>query len=448
MSYRKIIFCWMLMAPLFVACSQGADFLPTAEPSLPAAEPSPTASPTLEIAHTGTPDDPGLLPVPTLTGLHLFTPDSPPSEISFRLPITLRHVEPDRAYFSFELDRAAPAALVVREVGSATDGRLLELPADTPRQLIEVTGLEPGTAYEALLGVTDGSGELERPGYGEGSWPVISFQTPDGGPLRIAIIGDSGFGGAETYQLAERMALHEPDFVLHTGDVVYRMHEEGDPYRSYARKFYRPFEPLLRQGPIYTVPGNHEYDAAARWEEAPFYDAAFPLFMESPLLRSRPQYYAFAYGDVQFIMLDSQVFYGVSGREEQEAWLDERLRDVGFRLHVLVFHIAPFTSSSVHPGDGRPLQAAWHPKFAASGSLIVFNGHSHLYERLLIDGVMYVTSGGGSGSLYRAGSLAAGSQALASETHFVLLELESDSYRLRAIGLDGSILDEVFGAVP
>jgi len=61
---------------------------------------------------------------------------------------------------------------------------------------------------------------------------------------------------------------------------------------------------------------------------------------------ARNQYYTFAYQDIQFIVLDSQVFFGAGGREEQEAWLADRLADPATG--------PPFLSSTSHPLAAAP----------------------------------------------------------------------------------------------
>ncbi len=136
------------------------------------------------------------------------------------------------------------------------------------------------------------------------------------------------------------------------------------------------FAPLLSRMPIYTVPGNHDYDPDIRWNGSPFYDNAFPPFPDPRFPgqeeRARNQYYAIVYGDIQFVFLDTQTFYGVPGREPQLAWLTERLADTTYAATIPVFHVAPFTSSSVHPNDGLPVRQTWSPLFEAAGVPVAF----------------------------------------------------------------------------
>jgi predicted phosphodiesterase len=242
------------------------------------------------------------------------------------------------------------------------------------------------------------------------------------------------------------MVSHNPDFVIHTGDVVAEIQENNGPVEAYALKFYKTLSPLLHQLPVYTVIGNHDYDAAARWQDSYFYYYAFPpitdqRFINPPQKRDN-QYYAFAYNDIQFLMLDSQVFFGASGREEQETWMTERLSDPRFRYTIPVFHVPPFFSGSVHPDDQLPVRQFWHPIFVPAHIPLVFSGHSHHYERLEADGIAYIVSGGGSGTLYASGEILPESQLYSRRTHFVFMEIYRDHIELTAIDKEGELFDQ------
>ena len=261
------------------------------------------------------------------------------------------------------------------------------------------------------------------------------------------MIGDASFGDEATFDLVEQMATADLDFVLHVGDVVDETTWGVDPFVSYAKKYYSPFEPLLSQMPVYTVPGNHDYDLDIRWQEQPFYYYAFPPFNDPAIPgqseQDHNQYYAFAYGDIQFVMLDSQVFFGVAGREQQNEWLAERLADSDFRTTIPLFHVAPFSSSAVHATNSLPVRDGWASLFQEAHVPLVFSGHFQSYERFLVNGVNYLVTGGGSSTLYASGNLLPSSKAFFRTTHYVLGELDETGLSLSAIALGGEVLDQL-----
>ncbi len=410
----------------------------------PVRSPEPTFEP------TGSPT-PKPSPTPTFTPSAadtLLDEALPLAEVGYTIPLTIRHVTQNTVTLFFELDLPTPGSLFIRPREAAMQTIEVGLDPAQTRHLLTVGDLIPDTRYEAVVAIETAENGFQQPGFLSHAWGPVSFQTAsETGPLRIGIIGDASFGDPVTDALVKEMADAELDFVLHTGDVVDETEQNVDPFRSYAEKFYTPFAPLLTQMPVYTVIGNHDYDLDIRWLDAPFYYYAFPPFPDPlfPAQGDMPQnqYYAFAYQDIQFLMLDSQVLFGQPGREEQQAWLAERLADPGFRMTIPVLHVSPFSSSSVHATDSLPVRYEWVPLFEAADVPVVFSGHFHQYERLQKDGVTYIVSGGGSSTLYVPGELLPESEVFRRQSHYVLLEIDDEGMRLSALALGGEVIDRL-----
>lgn len=367
------------------------------------------------------------------------------------IPLTLRHVTESSATLFFELSAPASGLLVYRAADPQRPAYgEIAFAADQTRHMLTLEGLNPGAPYQAIVILTGAGGG--QPGFNATAWGKVDFRTASNEtPLRIGVLGDASFGDQATQQLVGLMATQDLDFVIHTGDVVYEV-DNADLVNSYLLKFFEPFSPLLHQLPVYTVLGNHDYDAVLDWQGAPFYDYAFPPFptpnFSYPASRRGHQYYALAYQGVQFLMLDSQTFYGVEGRAEQDAWLQERLADPGFRFTIPVFHVAPYSSSVVHPEDSLPVRYTWNPWFESANVPLIFSGHFHHYERLSANGVTYIVTGGGSSTLYAQGEQLPESHIYARRTHFVLLEIYADRIQVSAISMEGDLIDQVTLPLP
>jgi len=367
------------------------------------------------------------------------------SQNHYIIPLTVRRASADWAVFFFELKAPAEGKLIYRQVGTSETVEVAFL-ADATRQMMRVDGLTPGESYQAMVLLGNPESGFQQPGFAGQEWGMIQFRTlGDQKPLRVGILGDASFGDPATEALVSLMAKQELDFVIHTGDVVYET-ASSDVADSYLRKFFLPFSPLLHQGPVYTVLGNHDYDAAVRWQGVPFYDYAFPPFEDAdfayPPSRRGNQYYALSYQDIQFLMLDTHVFAGGEGRKDQDTWLAERLADGRFRVTIPVFHVAPYSSSIVHPDDGLPVRYSWNWRFEQASVPLVFSGHFHHFERHYANGITYIVSGGGSSTLYAQGDLLAESKRFARKTHFVLMEIYTDHIQLSAIDLAGDTFDQ------
>jgi predicted phosphodiesterase len=367
------------------------------------------------------------------------------SQIAYRLPLTVQHVADTSAILFFELEQPADGVLLINSVEHPEDEQIIPLDASQTRHQIVVDSLLPGQSYQAQVGL-GADNQLAQPAYSERAWGPVYFTTQSGDqPLRVGVIGDSGFGEEVTFQIASAMAAQDLDFVIHTGDAVYQIHNNVSAVEAFQQKWYLPFEPVLKQMPIYPVVGNHDIEESARVDGVPFYYAAFPSFAlpgnESSAFEGHNQWYAIDYQGWQFLMLDTQTFFGEAGRTEQDAWLAERLSDPKFKHTIPVFHVPPYSSGNVHQYDGIPVRD-WIPLFEAANVPLVLSGHSHNYERLQIGSVEFLVSGGGSSSLYGQGDPVPESQYFAAQSHFVILALYADRIEIQSIAASGEVIDQ------
>ena len=399
---------------------------PTAEQVTPTPDPTATAVP------TGT-------PIP-------FSEEA--ASIEYVLPPVIQHVTQNRAEIFFELPTPHEGVVAARVQGeSAGNSVVVPFATDEVRQQIALENLIPDTTYEVRIGVDEtGSGVYEPVNYAGEAWGPLTVTTlPEDGHVRVGVLGDSGFGGQVTYDLAARLAQEDIDFAIHTGDTVYKIGDNADPFEAFRLKWDLPLKPLLTRLPVYPVVGNHDVEAAAQWEGQPFYYRAFPAFTDPDFVASdndgENQWYAFAVGKVQFVMLDSQTFFGESGHDAQEEWLAGRLADDRFDHTIVTFHVAPYTSSR-HRFDGQAAQFFWIPQFEASNVRLVLSGHSHNYERLTYNGITYIVSGGGSEVLYPLQAELPFSETFTAVTHYVLLDVGPDQIGIRAVNVTGDVIDE------
>jgi predicted phosphodiesterase len=445
----------LIMSLVVMGCSPSVtiDVSMSPSPSLTqGVSPSPESTPTQSVSPssmvTATREiraTPSPTPSPTPD---VFREALPLGGISYVLPLTVLHVTGYDATLFFELEAPAIGSLFVRSIDG--ESLFVEKPL-SPSQIrhqFYIDGLTPGDRYEVIVAIQSDGGHYEQPAFLSRVWGTVRFRTiAENGVLRFGVIGDASFGDSATEALVQQMANSNLDFVLHTGDVVDETEQGVDPFDSYSRKYYVPFEPLLTQMPVYKVIGNHDYEDDIRWQGDPFYYYAFPAFADPGFPgqedRARNQYYAFAQRGIQFVMLDSQVLFGVAGREEQDNWLAERLADPSFKATIPVFHVPPFGSSSVHPSDSLPVRRSWAPLFESANVTLAFCGHFHQYERLYSQGTTYIVTGGGSSILYATDALLAESEVYARKTHFVLVEAYGMHMRLTAIALGGEIIDQI-----
>ena len=195
-------------------------------------------------------------------------------------------------------------------------------------------------------------------------------------PFTFVVCGDSR-GGDEIYREILRRAVAEgAAFVIHTGDVV---HQGELAQLAHVRD-------LMAKYPIRVIiaPGNHER-----------LDSSIDNFLS--ILAPPAPYYAFDYGEVHFVILDSSAG---NLSPQQLDWLDADLasRPSGTLTMVFVHHppFDPLGGDHIM-GDSREPFMARMQAYAAD---YVFAGHIHSYDYTLRNGTHYYITGGAGAPLY------------------------------------------------
>jgi predicted phosphodiesterase len=237
-------------------------------------------------------------------------------------------------------------------------------------------GLLPTTEYVYRVVLIDEEGETES--------PIGSFRTEPGPgePVSFAVLADTQWQleEANVLELVGDAIAADPtafDFILHAGDVV------ESPSSYYWDHWFSSFDEMLLRAPFLPVLGNHEKNHRS------YYDA---FSLPPGAGKDDEQWWALHWGDVVVVGLDTNV-KKASDYTAQQDWARAHLS--GPEPHkFVIFHHPVFTSDAYH-STGTFLDRIYHPIFVETGVDIVFNGHSHHYERIVRDGVTYLVIGGG-----------------------------------------------------
>jgi 3',5'-cyclic AMP phosphodiesterase CpdA len=291
------------------------------------------------------------------------------------------------------------------------------------RHIVKLTGLQPGATYRYRVG---SNGRTLRAG---------KFQTAKaaGQPFRFAVWGDSGIGGKAQQILAAQIEKQRPDFLLHTGDLIYQRGRS----RDYDPYFFRVYAPTLARVPFYGSLGNHD---VLTNRGQPFLDN-FVLPRNGPPGIVPERNYSFDYGNAHIVVLDSNLSERQL-RREIAPWLERDLRASRARWKFVVFHHPPY-SSGLH-GDEPRTQRALVPALARARVDIVFNGHDHHYERFRPrNGVTYIVTGAGGAGLYRRQKNDPATARYRNDVHsFTQIDINGGVLQGRQIAANGTIIDQ------
>ena len=232
-----------------------------------------------------------------------------------------------------------------------------------------IKNLTPSTVYHYQLTVEgDPTGDYTLRTYGDGSFTFVVY-----GDTRE----QTGlFTQMERHKLvADRIAEEENvSFVIHTGDFACF----GDDLDEW-NDFFDAGGAMLANTTIYPVLGNHEDNHTNYYE-------AFGV----------SEWYSFNCGNAHFAVLDSNDWADITS---ETAWLQEDL-DRNTTWKFVSFHHPPYSSDERHWGGWTHLRDHWGNIFIENNVDAVFNGHVHVYERYLENGIQYVVLGCGGAPLY------------------------------------------------
>jgi predicted phosphodiesterase len=242
--------------------------------------------------------------------------------------------------------------------------------------------------------------------------------------FRFVVFGDSGSGNGRQAHLADLIAKQKPDFILHTGDVVYWDGKDED----YPAKFYVPYRKLLERIPIFPVLGNHDVMTANG-----------RAWLDNFVLPGNERYYRFDYRNASFIALDSNNVDAASAR-----WLEKALINSKEPWKIVFFHIPPFSNKKGRQGN---LQARkrWLPLFERYNVDLVFSGHDHMFTRYRRHkGIYYIVEGLGGYSIQEINPDAENVQITSNQEYgFGVVEIAGKRLTFKHVTEHGQLLDSL-----
>ncbi len=194
--------------------------------------------------------------------------------------------------------------------------------------------------------------------------------------FRFAVIGDGRSRPDGFKSVADSILKDDPDFLIYVGDLI----RSGTNYSNWHDQYFTPGADLIRNIPIFPVIGNHERGGSA--------NSWYYRYI------TQDNWYSFDYGNVHFVVLDSQR----QGSRAQEDWLIADLeanKDAKWLFIAIHSHVY----SSKGRGVSMRIHEKWTPIFEKYGAQVVFSGHEHHYERSYRRGIYYIITGGGGVSL-------------------------------------------------
>lgn len=320
-----------------------------------------------------------------------------------------------------------------------------EVPENNPeldvyQQIATVKDLKPGTTYYyRATTIIDGKTETTK---------IYNFQTaPEkDGDFTFALLSDLQLK-QESPATVKQIGENKPDFIIYEGDTVNTPWKAGEWF-DLENCFTVPEEDgktwfemmqqeedgaeLFQYTPIFPVPGNHEIDdqriftdkemattQADDWTMAIYMQIFRPLYPDQEYGKGGTHWYSVDYGDLHISNISCLRYQAWSGFEapgwimfddispdsEQVKWLENDLAstDAQYKWVNMHWHMLNRGEDGYYPvsepvidGDeatypnGDYCYDVLKPIYEKYGVDAVSFGHSHVYERYLINGVNYI----------------------------------------------------------
>lgn len=238
-----------------------------------------------------------------------------------------------------------------------------------------ITDLSPGTAYEYRVGY-----EKKR-----SNW--LPLQTASGNTFKALIFPDSQSSDYSAWAAVKDPAWQaNPDaqFFINMGDLV----DNGQDHYQW-NAWFDVVADMISQIPVVPIMGNHETynrDWNVRMPVAYLHLFSLPALDASSY---QNQFYSFDYGDVHFIVLNTQItemaqFQPQLLADEME-WFQKDIRSTAKKWKVVLMHKDPlqygFATRPEPREEGFSDEGkTWMPLFDAYGVDVVLSAHLHTYR--------------------------------------------------------------------
>lgn len=240
---------------------------------------------------------------------------------------------------------------------------------------VSLTNLTPATTYEY------------RVGYGQkrSAWQTLT--TASGSDFKVLIFPDSQSSDYSVWKQTEEpawQAHQDANFFINMGDLV----DNGqDQYQWNA--WFDVVSDMAAAIPVAPVMGNHEtytLDWKVRMPEA--YTHLFALPQVQPE-KYQNQFYSFDYGDVHFVVLNTQTKelaeFEPDLLADQIAWFKQDMAQTTKKWKVVLMHKDPlqyaFQSRPQPREEGFSEEGEeWMPLFDQYGVDVVLSAHLHTFR--------------------------------------------------------------------
>ncbi|MCX7908558.1 MAG: metallophosphoesterase family protein [Ignavibacteria bacterium] len=332
----------------------------------------------------------------------------------------LQAITPNSIIVMVETDTKEPAKVVYgkNELNNVAYTSFFRVAEDRRRQTyvhrIVLENLEPNSVYKY------------RAIHNKDTSEIFTFRSyvTEGMPFRVGLMGDNRSNPEVHSRKSKKLASHNPYILVYTGDLCY-----SGKYTEWKKEFFTEEEQkLIATAPFFNALGNHEAQTELT-----------KVFLQAPSSPSNDEYYySFDYGDVHFLILNTEA--DVSPNSPQWKFAQEDLAKTNKKWKVVAFHKPAYSAGGYH-GSNKKMQEFSESIFEKLGVDLVFNGHNHFYQRSKFNGIYHIVLGGGGSPLYEPKEAQFVEKSV-KDYHYAIMDVSSNSIKITVYDLRDNIIDQ------
>ena len=221
----------------------------------------------------------------------------------------------------------------------------------------------------------------------------LSFRTQfkKGNNFTFSVIGD--IQRCDISDVIQQLESDPTDIIVTVGDNIggERAKTMGDYSYRWQADFFDYLQNLTNSKPLFQTAGNHDrldndLDALAVYQR---------ILLSSKKDVGGKRYYSFDYGDAHFVILDANKrTFPARLDEEQLSWLDADLTATDKPWKFVFSHYLVYGAGDVGYINTWRISnySDIHEILVKNKATAYFNGHRHVYNRYMKDGVLYISN--------------------------------------------------------
>ena len=215
---------------------------------------------------------------------------------------------------------------------------------------------------------------------------ILNTKNPKSTKFTFAHVSDSqmsandnsGAGSGVYFAQTLSQLTQNSDIIVHTGDVV-----QYAQYEGYWEAMLHDNFRYLSQIPMMAISGNHEVSYSSGLKETYKH---FNYKLPEQTSVNKGIFYSFVYGNVKFIMLNTNDLIGTELKTEQYEWLENELKNntatwTVVAMHNPMYSVGKWGANPEQNATSLGLRAQLQGLFAKYKVDLVLQGHDHAISR-------------------------------------------------------------------